>query len=130
MGTVTIATVSFQRTPDLETNVKQHLHTIDEAVERGADLVVFPEVSLHGYPARSLTRFDPESLLAAYTTAEAVPEGAGVRALLEKAAVNGVHVGFGVIELGDRSGVIYNTAVLCGPDGFIGKYRKVHLGIT
>ena len=32
-------------------------------------------------------------------------------------------------EAGERRGVIYNTAVLTGPAGHIGSYRKVHVGV-
>ena len=37
---------------DIEANVRRHLIVIEEAIDRGADLVVFPELSLTGYDVR------------------------------------------------------------------------------
>ena len=37
---------------DIEANVRRHLLVIEEAIDRGADLVVFPELSLTGYDVR------------------------------------------------------------------------------
>jgi predicted amidohydrolase len=130
MTEVTIATIALKGTYDLETSIKNHISHLEDAAAQGADLVVFPEVSLQGYPSSSLTAIDPDRITEAYRTAELVPEGPSVRAILDRAADLGVHVIFGVTELADATGAIYNTAVLGGPDGFIGKYRKVHVGIT
>jgi predicted amidohydrolase len=48
-----------------------------------------------------------------------------VEQLAEK---TGIHVIFGMPELSEKTkGTIYNTAVLVGPKGFIGKYRKMYL---
>ncbi|KAA9150725.1 carbon-nitrogen hydrolase family protein [Amycolatopsis acidicola] len=127
---VTIATVALKGTHDLELSVKNHLGHLEEAAAQGADLVVFPEISLQGYPSRGLTTIDPADIAEAQRTAESVPDGPNVRAVLDRAAELGVHVIFGVTELGDAAGALYNTAVLGGPEGFIGKYRKVHVAIT
>ena len=130
MSDVTIATVAMQGTYDLDLSVKNHLSSMEEAAAAGADLVVFPEVSVQGYPSSSLTAVDPAQILAAYRGAEPVPDGPSVRVLLDKAAELGVHVVFGLTELGDAAGAVYNTVVLGGPNGYVGKYRKVHVAIT
>jgi predicted amidohydrolase len=40
----------------------------------------------------------------------------------------GVHIIFGMPELSEKTkATIFNTAVLVGPEGFIGKYRKIYL---
>lgn len=41
---------------DLERNLEAHLRWLDRACEAGADLVLFPELSLHGYFLRDLTQ--------------------------------------------------------------------------
>jgi predicted amidohydrolase len=41
-----------------------------------------------------------------------------------------VHVVYGVTEAGCEKGIVYNSAVLTGPTGHIGTFRKVHLGVT
>jgi predicted amidohydrolase len=44
------------------------------------------------------------------------------------AASHGVHVVYGFEETGD-AGVIHNSANVIAPDGLVGTYRKLHLGI-
>jgi predicted amidohydrolase len=124
-----IATVAFEGSYDVELNTKNHLALMEEAAGRGAQLVVFPEISLQGYPP-DLTSIYPERIRAAYDNAEAVPDGPHVLAIAERAMELGVYVIYGLNELGNSAGVIYNTMVLTGPEGFVGSYRKVHVGIT
>ncbi len=46
------------------------------------------------------------------------------------AAAHGVHVVYGFEETGDApSGAIHNSANIVAPDGLVGTYRKLHLGI-
>jgi len=90
---------------------------VKKAKKRGADLVVFPELSLTGYLTRDVT----------YELAEPIP-GPSTRLLEEVAKTEKAYVVFGMLERSDRvHAVLYNTAVLLGPEGFIGKYRKMHL---
>ncbi|UCC33498.1 MAG: carbon-nitrogen hydrolase family protein [Candidatus Bathyarchaeota archaeon] len=102
---------------DKKYNIGLMKKRIRQAKEEGADLVVFPELSLTGYLTRDLT----------YSLAETIP-GPSI-SLLEK-IVKGekLHMVFGMPERsGKARGVIYNTAVLLGPKGLIGKYRKMQL---
>lgn len=124
-----IATVAFEGSYDVELNLKNHIAQIEEAAKAGAKLIVFPEISLQGYPP-DLTRLYPERIKAAYDNAESVPDGPHVLALAERAKELGVYVIYGLNELGNSPGVIYNTMVLTGPEGHVGSYRKVHVGIT
>jgi predicted amidohydrolase len=124
-----IATAAFAGGYDVELNTKNHMALMDEAVAAGAELVVFPEISLQGYPP-DFARFYPERIRAAFDSAESVPDGPHVAAIAEHAQELGVYVIYGLNETGTSPGVIYNTAVLTGPEGFVGKYRKVHVGIT
>ena len=124
-----IATVALAGTFDVELSAKHHLELIDEAADAGAQLVVFPEISLQGYPP-DIDRFYPGRIADAFANAERVPDGPHVVAIAEQARARKIHVIFGLNELGDEGGIIYNTMVLTGPDGHIGSYRKVHVGIT
>jgi len=47
--------------------------------------------------------------------------------VIERAALRRIHVAVGLTEAGARPGVVYNTVALIGPDGYIGRYRKVHV---
>lgn len=105
------------RAGDKEYNLDLMEKNIRQAKERGANLVIFPELSLTGYVIRDLT----------YELAEPIP-GPSVRYLEEITEKENIHVIFGTLERSEKArAVLYNTAVLVGPKGFIGKYRKMHL---
>jgi len=88
-----------------------------KAKEQGADLAIFPEMSLTGYVVRD--QF--------YELAETIP-GPTVEKVEALAKNTGMHVIFGMPELSEKTrATIFNTAVLVGPKGLIGKYRKMYL---
>jgi predicted amidohydrolase len=124
-----IATCAFDGTYDVEVSLKRHHAYLDEAADAGAELVVFPECSLQGYPP-DLDRFYAQRLLDAWDSAESVTDGPSVKDLATHAADRGIHLIYGLNERGEQAGVIYNTMVLTGPDGHIGSYRKVHVGLV
>ena len=81
------------------------------------DLMVLPELFTTGYLLSTNQQ--------AAQFAESIPNGETVRSLIELAGRKHAHIVGGMIERdGDR---IYNTAVIVGPAGFVGKHRKVHL---
>ena len=61
-----------------------------------------------------------------YSLAETIP-GPSVRKVEKLASEHGLHIVFGMPEESEVRGVIHNTAVLIGPKGLIGKYRKIYL---
>ncbi len=88
-----------------------------KAKDQGAELVIFPELSLTGYSLRDRV----------YSLAETVP-GDSTAILGKLAEEAGLHIIFGMPELArGTSATIHNTAVLVGPSGYIGKYRKLYL---
>ena len=88
-----------------------------KAKQQGADLAIFPEMSLTGYVL----------LDQVYGLAETIP-GPSVEKVEALAKKTGMHIIFGMPELSEKTkATIYNTAVLVGPEGFIGKYRKMYL---
>lgn len=126
MPLTTIATVSMPVVYDPDTNLTVMLGRIRDAAELGADLVVFPEQALQGYLTDTLS-LDFENVRYQQQNAETVPNGPRVSALIEAAVEQSLHVVFGLTERDDRfADVLYNTVVLAGPDGYIGRYRKVH----
>lgn len=81
-----------------------------------ADLLVAPELALTGYLFHNR-----DELLCLAQLRHGVTEGA----LCELAAEAGCHLAVGVAE---RVGeFVYNGALLCGPDGVVGRYHKTHL---
>ena len=98
-------------------NLENSLHLAQEAVTNRANLIVLPELANTGYLFAS--RQD------AYLHAESIPEGPSTQAWIDFAAQHQVYL---VAGLAERDGMqLFDTAVLLGPDGFIGKYRKAHL---
>jgi predicted amidohydrolase len=102
---------------DKKHNINVMKKNIKRAKEKGANLVIFPELSLTGYLNRDL----------AYELAEPIP-GSSILSLEEIAKKENIHIVFGMPEQSERAhAVLYNTAVLLGPHGFVGEYRKMHL---
>ncbi|HZS33707.1 MAG TPA: nitrilase family protein [Methylomirabilota bacterium] len=102
---------------DKERNLQRSLELIDEAADAGARLIVLPELCTSGYVFASRDE--------AFALAESVPDGPTCRAWLQAAHARGLHVVAGIAE---RDGsVLYNSAVVLGPAGVVGQFRKVHL---
>ncbi len=102
-------------------NKKENLRKIQEftnkAQNQGANLIIFPELSLTGYVMRDQV----------YEMAETLP-GPSSRIIQDLAKETGLHIIFGMPELSEKAkATIFNTAVLVGPKGLIGKYRKMYL---
>lgn len=117
---VRVAAVQFDPQVGLdncERNGARALELAGRAVDEGAGLVVLPELATSGYTFTN--RAD------AYAHAEEVPAGPTVRAWESFCRERGVHLVGGVAE---RDGMrLFDTAVLIGPEGYIGRYRKAHL---
>jgi predicted amidohydrolase len=88
-----------------------------QARKKNLDLIIFPELHLTGYTMQDMV----------YQLAEPIPDGPSITRTEKIAKENGVHIIYGMPEESNVKGVIHNTAVLVGPDGYIGKYRKVFL---
>jgi predicted amidohydrolase len=101
---------------DPKTNLDKITSTIRSAAERDAKLVMFPECALTGYAYNSLDEAIP--------FAEKI-DGPASGAIAEVCQATGAYAVVGFIEA-DRD-KFYNAAMLVGPDGIVGGYRKVHL---
>ena len=119
MREVTIATVQFQ--PKLgepeENLVKMSEFVSKIGSQQKVDLIVFPELVTSGYELG--VRFTE--------VAQRVP-GPSINLMAQRAAEFGVYIAFGLVTKEKVESVIYNSAVLVGPDGeLVGTYNKVHL---
>ncbi len=105
------------RPGDKEENLKKIEQAAAKAKRKGAQLLILPELSLTGYVVRDEI----------YGLAEDIP-GPSTRRIETMAKKTGLHIVFGMPELsGDTKATLHNTAVLVGPKGLIGKYRKMYL---
>lgn len=85
--------------------------------EAEADLMVLPELCASGY--QFISQEEVQQL------AEPVPDGPTTRRLREIATRRRMHI---VAGLPEKDGArCYNSAVVVGPSGFVGCYRKTHL---
>ncbi len=119
MRQVTVAAVQMHpRLAEQQENLIHMGELIDKiCTGQHVDLVVFPELTTTGY----------ECGVQFTELAERVP-GPTVNLLAQRAADYGTHVLFGMVAKEKVESIIYNAAVLIGPDGeVIGRYNKVHL---
>lgn len=104
------------RLGEKERNLELCVARLEEAATKGAALLVLPECAIPGY------MFD--SADEALPFAEEIP-GPSTETLEREARRLDMHVVCGLLE---RNGdVMHNAAVLVGPNGLIGIYRKTHL---
>ena len=98
-------------------NLKKIEQATVRAQKQGAELLILPELSLTGYVVRDQI----------YELAEEIP-GPSVKRIEAFAKKAGLHIIFGMPELSKNTqATLHNTAVLVGPKGLIGKYRKMYL---
>jgi N-carbamoylputrescine amidase len=86
----------------------------EKAAAAQAELVLFPELVIHGHCTPNT-----------WEVAEPVPDGPSVAMLMEIAKRHRLVVCAGLSE--KERDIVYNTQVLVGPQGYIGKQRKLHL---
>lgn len=85
--------------------------------EASADLLVLPELFATGY------QFTSEA--ETFGLSESVPDGFTTEAMIDLSRERNTYI---VAGLAERDGqCVFNSAILTGPDGFIGVYRKTHL---
>lgn len=112
-----VGVVQFDpRLGDVDGNRARCVEWIEQAAAAACELVVLPECAVSGYMFATAD--------AAAACAEPIP-GPSTDALLGVARRLGVHCVVGLLE---RDGeLLRNTAVLVGPDGLAGRYRKSHI---
>ena len=101
---------------DPKTNRTKIISSIRAAAERDAKLILFPECALTGYSFDSLE--------------EAIPfaeplNGPSAQAIAEVCYETSVYAAVGFIETDGNK--FHNAAMLVGPEGLVGGYRKVHM---
>jgi predicted amidohydrolase len=116
--TIVAAAVQMEpRIGEAARNIAHSVELMEQAADRGARLIVLPELANSGYVFA--TREE------AFALAEDPYSGPASVAWQKLAARLGLHVVAGLCE---RAGeVIYNSAVVIGPGGVLRVFRKVHL---
>lgn len=100
---------------DIQKNIQKIGGLIDQA--KAAELIVLPELASTGYNFK-----DYES---AKNCAEGIHKSQFVDFLISKAKQHNSYLVAGINEL--LNDELYNSTVLVGPNGYVGKYQKIHL---
>jgi predicted amidohydrolase len=119
MREITIATVQMKPAlGESEDNLVKMSDFVSKiASQQKVDLIVFPELVTSGYELG--VRFTE--------LAQRIP-GPTVNLMAQRAAEFGVYIAFGMVTKEKVESVLFNSAVLVGPEGeMLGSYNKVHL---
>lgn len=102
-------------------NLNKNRERIKKLAELGykneLDLLVFPELANSGYNFANREE--------AWKFSEVIPEGETVKLLEKLSKEYSMYLISGINERHEDK--LYNSAIITGPEGFIGVYRKVHL---
>ncbi|MEO1223021.1 MAG: N-carbamoyl-D-amino-acid hydrolase [Pseudomonadota bacterium] len=126
MRTIRVAAAQMgpiQKADSRQAVVARMLTLLDQAIDQGCDLIVYPELTL--------TTFFPRWYMTDKAEVDqwferAMPNEA-TRPLFDKAAAHKIALSLGYAEL-TEDGHHFNTQILTDKEGtIVGKYRKVHL---
>ncbi len=119
MREITVVTVQMKpRLGEIEDNlVKMSDFIAKIAGQQKVDLILFPELVTSGY-----------ELGVKFTQVAQVVPGPTVNLISQRAQEFGVHIAFGMVAKERVESILYDAAILIGPDGdLIGQYYKTHL---
>ena len=110
-----------------EINLKTMEKWTEKAKQAKAELVCFPETCITGfYCARVDSRLSGDEIyLQVHKIAEPMPEGPSIDFVQDLAKKHRIYISCGIFE--SENHIVYNSYFICGPDGFLGKYRKTHM---
>lgn len=130
-----VAVVQAEVAPDLGSGLARTAALAREAADAGAELVVFPETWLPGYPAwldvcRDVALWDHAPVKAVYArmaAASVTVPGPAYHALADTAREVCATLVVGVVErvdAGPGAGTLYNTILTFGPDGRLRNHHR------
>src|SRR6266550_3974346 len=117
-----VAAIQYESTlGGKEKNVTDLLRLVEEAAQHEARLIVVPEMATTGYCWESRAEIAPH--------VEAIP-GPTTDRFQQLAASYGCLIAISLPEVDPATNVYYNSMALIGPEGVIGRYRKIHSYIS
>lgn len=103
---------------DLDGNIENLVEAVKKVANEGVDYAVFPETAVSGYLFSDCVEVQPYlDTIPGKTTAAVLP-------ILKE---HNMYLSIGIAERDIDTKAPYNTAVLMGPEGIIGIYRKIGL---
>ncbi len=128
LAVVQAAPVMFDKAACIEKALK----LIDECAANGAELVVFPELFIPGYPYGMTFGFRVGSRNAdgrkdwkVYYDNSILADGPEMQQLIEKAKEKGMYLSIGYSERDTVTGTLYNSNMMIAPDGTALNHRKL-----
>ncbi|MCC7447502.1 MAG: amidohydrolase [Anaerolineae bacterium] len=113
-----VAAIQFEsQQGQQEANLVRIESLVRKAASSGAKLIVLPEMATVGL------FWNSPAAIAPYV--EPIPGPTSERFAALAKALN-VYIAVGMGEVEPTTGTVYNSAILVGPEGLIGKHRKVH----
>jgi predicted amidohydrolase len=121
---VKVALVQFSPLPmeQMQENIDYIISKIEELASNGNKLIVFPEMSITNFYEHG-----PRGKQIYWENGTLSLDDIEINRIIKSAKEQKVYV---IVSLAERSeivGTIYNSALLIGPSGIIGKIRKMHL---
>lgn len=129
LNEVKVAAVAVDTKPEhLDGNLQRIDHWLRDAADAGAQLVLFPELSLTGFipnhPDSNHEGWLRQALVVARQSAISIPSPT-IQQLVDLAKEHDLWFSVGLLE--DAGNLMYNTQILVGPRGLEGKWRKMHI---
>lgn len=129
LAVVQAAPMMFDKTACIEKAIK----LINECTANGAELIVFPELFIPGYPYGMTFGFRVGSRNAdgrkdwkAYYDNSILANGPEMQQLIEKAKEQGIYLSIGYSERDAVTGTLYNSNMMIAPDGTAMNHRKLN----
>ena len=124
-----------QATPimfDKDACVEKALKLIDECADNGAELIVFPELFIPGYPYGMTFGFrvgsrneDGRRDWKTYYDNSILAEGQEMEQLINKAKEKKIYLSIGYSERDAVTGTLYNSNMMIAPNGTALNHRKL-----
>jgi predicted amidohydrolase len=126
--TVTVSAINFNPIwGEKRANLEKIKTMVTAAAQGGANIIAFPELALSGYECSEDARQEQKPCSMHMEAAETIP-GPSTEDMAKLTKETGVYVIFGMPERDKKQpNAIYNSAAVVGPNGVVGKYRKLHL---
>ena len=128
LAVVQAAPVMFDKTACIEKALK----LINECTANGAELIVFPELFIPGYPYGMTFGFrvgsrnaDDRKDWKVYYDNSILANGPEMQQLIEKAKEQGIYLSIGYSERDAVTGTLYNSNMMIAPDGTAMNHRKL-----
>ncbi|MBI4286436.1 MAG: carbon-nitrogen hydrolase family protein [Chloroflexi bacterium] len=125
--TVTVSVVNFHSVwGDKAANLAKIKAMATEAAQAGTDIIAFPELALSGYECGEESRHLNQQCAMHRAAAETIP-GPSTLELARLARELDLYILVGMPEEGEIKPQVHNSVAVVGPEGVLGKYRKITL---